>query len=160
MPVFILIGLGSMFAGVCFFRLREKKCLSSGRGCWPWVSFCGALPRQLPIFARISKSLQRGFFDRGCFAILHRCQHGCACPGGSALQRRTGHAEIIAVRSEKEALQVKILTAEEQCRNLYDQVRLSEGVQKAYDELAPNPAGGGATGTPPRLGPDGQRHCA
>jgi signal transduction histidine kinase len=45
------------------------------------------------------------------------------------------HAEIIAVRSEKEALQVKVLTTEEQCRNLYDQVRLSEGVQNAYDEL-------------------------
>jgi len=43
--------------------------------------------------------------------------------------------EIAAVRSEKEALQVKILTAEEQCRALYDQVRLSQGVQQAYDEL-------------------------
>ena len=32
-------------------------------------------------------------------------------------------------------MQVKILTTEEQCRNLYDQVRLTEGVQKAYDEL-------------------------
>ena len=44
-------------------------------------------------------------------------------------------AEIAEVRSEKEALQVKILTTEEQYRNLYDQVRLTEGVQKAYDEL-------------------------
>ena len=40
-----------------------------------------------------------------------------------------------AVRSEKEALQVKVLTTEEQCRSLYDQVRLTEGVQKAYEEL-------------------------
>jgi signal transduction histidine kinase/CheY-like chemotaxis protein len=44
-------------------------------------------------------------------------------------------AEMEAVRSEKEALQVKVLTTEEQCRSLYDQVRLTEGVQKAYDEL-------------------------
>jgi signal transduction histidine kinase len=44
-------------------------------------------------------------------------------------------AEIAAVRSEKEALQVKVITTEEQCRNLYDQVRLTEGLQKAYEEL-------------------------
>ena len=44
-------------------------------------------------------------------------------------------AEIAAVRSEKEALQVKVITTEEQCRSLYDQVRLTEGLQKAYEEL-------------------------
>lgn len=44
-------------------------------------------------------------------------------------------AEISAVRSEKEALQIKVLTTEEQCRSLYDQVRVTDGVQKAYEEL-------------------------
>jgi signal transduction histidine kinase/CheY-like chemotaxis protein len=44
-------------------------------------------------------------------------------------------AEISAVRSEKEALRVKVISTEEQCRNLYDQVRMSDGVQKAYEEL-------------------------
>jgi signal transduction histidine kinase/CheY-like chemotaxis protein len=43
--------------------------------------------------------------------------------------------EIATVRSEKEALQIKVLTTEEQCRTLYDQVRLTDGLQKAYDEL-------------------------
>ena len=43
--------------------------------------------------------------------------------------------EIATVRSEKEALQVKVLTTEEQCRNLYDKMRLTEGVQNAYNEL-------------------------
>jgi signal transduction histidine kinase len=44
-------------------------------------------------------------------------------------------AEIAFGRSEKEALQSKILTAEEECRSLYDKVRVTEGIQKAYDEL-------------------------
>ena len=44
-------------------------------------------------------------------------------------------AEIAAVRLEKEALQVKVITAEEECQSLYDRVRLTEGTQKAYDEL-------------------------
>jgi signal transduction histidine kinase/ActR/RegA family two-component response regulator len=43
--------------------------------------------------------------------------------------------EIATVRSEKEALQVKVLSTEEQCRNLYDQVRLADGLQRAYEEL-------------------------
>jgi len=44
-------------------------------------------------------------------------------------------AEIDVVRSENTALQSKVLTTEEKCRDLYSQVRLTEGVQKAYEEL-------------------------
>jgi signal transduction histidine kinase len=44
-------------------------------------------------------------------------------------------AEIAAVRSEKEALQLKIITTEEQYRSLFDKVRATDGLQKAYDEL-------------------------
>jgi len=44
-------------------------------------------------------------------------------------------AEIEAVRAEKEALQAKILCVEEECRSLYDRVRLTEGLQRAYEEL-------------------------
>jgi len=45
-------------------------------------------------------------------------------------------AEIVAVRSEKEALQIKVLSTEEQCRSLYDQVRLTEGLQKLMRNCA------------------------
>ena len=45
------------------------------------------------------------------------------------------HAEIAAVRREKEALQAKVITTEEECQNLYNQARLTEGTQQAYDEL-------------------------
>ena len=44
-------------------------------------------------------------------------------------------AEIAAVRREKEALQAKVISAEEECQSLYNQVRLTEGIQKAYDQL-------------------------
>jgi signal transduction histidine kinase/ActR/RegA family two-component response regulator len=44
-------------------------------------------------------------------------------------------AEIAQIRSEKEALQAKVLSTEEQYRNLYSQVLHKEGKQKAYDEL-------------------------
>src|SRR5208282_3898212 len=44
-------------------------------------------------------------------------------------------AEIAAVRLEKEALHAKVITAEEECQSLYNQVRLTEGIQEAYDQL-------------------------
>jgi signal transduction histidine kinase/ActR/RegA family two-component response regulator len=44
-------------------------------------------------------------------------------------------AEIAEVRSEKEALQLKVISTEEQVRNLYDQVRLTNSAQQAYAEL-------------------------
>src|SRR5260221_11785082 len=43
--------------------------------------------------------------------------------------------EIATVRSEKEALQSQVISTEEKCRGLFDQVRLTQGVEKAYEEL-------------------------
>jgi len=45
LPVFILLGLGSVFAGVCFYRLR-KKCRLWGRACCHWAFCCGAFTSQ------------------------------------------------------------------------------------------------------------------
>jgi signal transduction histidine kinase len=44
-------------------------------------------------------------------------------------------AEITAMRLEKEALQAKVISTEEECQGLYHRVRLTEGTQQAYDEL-------------------------
>src|SRR5438876_9325383 len=43
--------------------------------------------------------------------------------------------EIESAKSEKEALQRKIISAEEQCRTLLDRARLSVDLQKAYEDL-------------------------
>ena len=43
--------------------------------------------------------------------------------------------QISTIQSEKESLQMQIVSTEEKCRTLFDQVRLTEGLQKAYDEL-------------------------
>src|SRR5262245_43536103 len=43
--------------------------------------------------------------------------------------------QIQAVNSEKEALQHRILTAEEKYRTLFDKSRLSDELQRAYNDL-------------------------
>jgi signal transduction histidine kinase len=135
MPVFILIGLGSVFAGVCFFRARKKMpFVGPGMlsiGFFLWGVYLGSYP-----FSQEYQNLYNaGFLIAAVLQLFIAVSMVVLVMEEVRYNAEQAHAEIIAVRSEKEALQVKILTVEEQSRNLYDQVRLSEGVQKAYDEL-------------------------
>ncbi|MGH7952656.1 MAG: ATP-binding protein [Limisphaerales bacterium] len=135
MPVFILIGLGSVFAGVCFYRARKKMpFVGPGMlsiGFFLWGVYLGSYP-----FSQEYQNLYNaGFLIAAVLQLFIAVSMVVLVMEEVRYNAEQAHAEIIAVRSEKEALQVKILSAEEQCRNLYDQVRLSEGVQKAYDEL-------------------------
>jgi signal transduction histidine kinase len=135
MPVFILIGLGSVFAGVCFFRARKKMpFVGPGMlsiGFFLWGVYLGSYP-----FSQEYQNLYNaGFLIAAVLQLFIAVSMVVLVMEEVRYNAEQAHAEIIAVRSEKEALQVKILTVEEQSRNLYDQVRLSEGVQQAYDEL-------------------------
>ncbi len=67
------------------------------------------------------------------------------------------HQEMETVRSEKVALQVEVLTNQEEISALRPRSRLASGVQQAYDELRQHPGRGRATGKIARPGPDGQR---
>ena len=135
MPVFILIGLGSVFAGVCFFRARTKMpFVGPGMlsiGFFLWGVYLGSYP-----FSQEYQNLYNaGFLIAAVLQLFIAVSMIVLVLEEVRYNAEQAHAEIVAVRSEKEALQVKMLSAEEQCRNLYDQVRLSEGVQKAYEEL-------------------------
>ena len=135
LPEFILIGLCSAFAGLCFYRLRMRMpFIGAGLlslGFQLWAIYLATLP-----IARLHKN----FFDADFYigAVLQMFIAASMIVlvleevRLNADQMRT---EIAEARSEKEALLAKVLSSEEQCRNLYNQVRLSEGVQKAYDEL-------------------------
>jgi len=135
LPIFILLGSSSLFAGVCFLRLRKRMAfvgaglLSLGFLLW------GVYLATYPLTEKYDNLYAAGFFVAAVLQlfiavsmivlVLEEVRH-------NAEQVR---AEIAAVRLEKEALQVKVLTAEEECQSLYDRVRLTEGTQKAYDEL-------------------------
>ena len=127
--------LGSVFAGVCFFRVRKKMpfvgagMLSLGFLLW------GVYLASYPFSQKHQEPLQCGFFIAAVLQLFIAVSMIVLVMEEVRYNAEQMRAEIAAVRSEKEALQVKVLTTEEQCRNLYDQVRLTEGVQKAYDEL-------------------------
>ena len=49
LPVFILLGLSSVFAGVCFFRLRKKMPFVGAGMLAAGLSALGPLPGELPV---------------------------------------------------------------------------------------------------------------
>jgi len=135
LPVFILIGLGSVFAGVCFYRVRKRMpfvgagMLSLGFFLW------GLYLSSYPFSQKYQNLYNAGFLIAAVLQLFIAVSMIVLVMEEVRYNAEQMRAEIEAVRSEKEALQVKVLTTEEQCRSLYDQVRLTQGVQKAYDEL-------------------------
>ena len=137
LPVFILIGLGSIFAGVCFYRMRKKMpfvgagMLSFGFLLWgiylvsyPFTQGKGYESLYNAGFL-VAAVLQLFIAVSMIVLVLEEVRH----------RAEQVLAEVATVRSEKEALQVRVLTTEQRCQDLYDQVRLTSGIQEAYDEL-------------------------
>ena len=135
LPVFMLIGLSSMFGGACFARLRKKMpFVGAGMlslGFMLWGVYLFSYP-----FAEMYKDLTgAAFFIAAVLQLFIAVSMVVLVLEEARYNAERVIAEIAAVKSEKETLQVKMLSAEEQCRNLYDQVRLAAGLQQAYDEL-------------------------
>ena len=135
LPVFMLIGMSSMFGGVCFYRLRKKMpFVGAGMlslGFMLWGLYLGSYP-----FAELYQDLTgAAFFIAAVLQLFIAVSMVVLVLEEARYNAERVIAEIATVRSEKEDLQVKMLSAEEQCRNLYDQVRLAAGLQTAYDEL-------------------------
>jgi signal transduction histidine kinase/ActR/RegA family two-component response regulator len=135
LPIFILIGSGSLFAGVCFYRLRKRMpfvgagMLSLGFLLW------GFYMVTYPVSQEFEQLYSVGFFAAAVLQLFIAVSMIVLVLEEVRYYTEQVRAEIEAVKSEKEALQTKILTTEEQFKHLYDQARLTAGVQKAYDEL-------------------------
>jgi signal transduction histidine kinase/ActR/RegA family two-component response regulator len=135
LPVFILLGLSSLFAGVCFFRLRKQKAFVGAGllslGFLLWGIYLGSYP-----FSQQYGNLKSaGFFIAAVLQLFIAVSMIVLVLEEVRYNAERVHAEIAAVRREKEALQVQVISAEEECQNLYNRVRLTEGTQKAYEEL-------------------------
>ena len=135
MPVFIIIGSSSAFAGSCFYRLRRRMpYVGAGLlslGFWLW----GAYLATYPLWRGHRELSNAGFLIAAVLQLFIAVSMVVLVLEEVREKAQKMRAAIAEAHSEKEALQAKILTTEEQCRTLYDQVRLSEGVQRAYEEL-------------------------
>jgi signal transduction histidine kinase/ActR/RegA family two-component response regulator len=135
LPVFILLGLSSVFAAASFFRLRKRMpFVGAGMlaaGFFLWGLYLASYP-----FSQEDRSLYTaGYCVAAVLQLFIAVSMIILVLEEIRFAAEKTMAEIAAVRSEKEAMQVKMISAEEQCRTLYDKVRMTEGLQKAYDEL-------------------------
>jgi signal transduction histidine kinase len=135
LPVFLMMGSSSAFAGMCFHWSRRsmpyvgRRLLALGFGCW------GAYLGTYPLCQDRVELSTAGFFVAAVLQLFIAVSMVVLVLEEVRNRAEQMSAAIDKARSEREALQAKILTAEEQCRSLYNQARLSEGVQRAYEEL-------------------------
>jgi signal transduction histidine kinase len=135
LPVFILLGLGSVFAAVCFYRVRKKRPFVGAGMLALGFSLWGLYLVSYPLSQEYKDLYSAGFFAAAVLQLFIAVSMIVLVLEEVRYNAEQVRAEIVAVRYEKEALQVKVLTTEEQVRNLYDQVRLTSDLQNAYDEL-------------------------
>ena len=113
LPVFILLGLGSVFAGVCFYRLRKRMpfvgagMLSLGFLLW------GVYLATYPLSQAYENLYSAGFFVAAVLQLFIAVSMIVLVLEEVRYKTEQMHAEIAAVRSEKDALQVKVLTTED-----------------------------------------------
>lgn len=135
LPVFILMGLGSVFAGVCFYRLRKKMpFVGAGMlslGFFLWGVYLGTYPFSTE-FAQLYNA---GFFVAAVLQLFIAVSMIVLVLEEVRYKNEQILQQIATIQSEKEQLHVQVLSTEEKCKTLFDQVRLTEGLQKAYDEL-------------------------
>ena len=137
MPVFILMGLGSIFAGVCFYRLRKKMpFVGAGMlslGFFLWGVYLGTYPfTQRHGYENLSNA---GFFVAAVLQLFIAVSMIVLVLEEVRYKNEQILQQIAAIQTEKETLQMQVVSSEEKVRTLFDQVRLKDGLQKAYDEL-------------------------
>lgn len=137
LPVFILMGTGSIFAGVCFFRLRKKMpFVGAGMlslGFFLWGLYLGSYPfTQADGMENLGNA---GFFLAAVLQLFIAVSMIVLVLEEVRYKNEQILQQISAIQTEKEQLQLQVVSSEEKCRTLFDQVRLTEGLQKAYDEL-------------------------
>ena len=134
-PVFVLIGLASFSAGIAFYRLRLRE-KSVGAtlltlGFTLWGVYLGSFPFvQTPVEWRnagVFLSLGLQLFIAVSMIVL-------------MLEEARANAEkmcdeIQAVRSEKETLQVRMISTEAKFRDLFGRTALEGNLQTAYEQL-------------------------
>jgi signal transduction histidine kinase/CheY-like chemotaxis protein len=139
LPVFILLGSGSVFAGVCFYRIRRRMpFVGAGMlslGFLLWGIFLASFPLSQEFGKKYENLYSASYFVAAVLQLFIAVSMIVLVLEEVRYKSEQVFAEIAQIRSEKEALQAKVLTTEEQYRNLYSQVLHTEGKQKAYDEL-------------------------
>jgi signal transduction histidine kinase/ActR/RegA family two-component response regulator len=135
LPIFLLIGIASMFAGVSFYRLRQRRQFVGVGLLFFGFLLWGLYLATYPFSQRYDSLITAGFLVSAVLQLFIAVSMIVLVLEEARYNNEQALEQITTVRTEKEALELKILSAEEQCRSLFHQARIKEELQTAYDEL-------------------------
>jgi signal transduction histidine kinase/CheY-like chemotaxis protein len=134
-PIFVLIGLASMFSGFSFYRLRhDRQFVAVGMLCLGFVLW-GIYLMTYPFTLRFHTLFNAGFLVSAVLQLFIAVSMIVLVLEEARHINEQVRRQVEDVASEKRELQLRVLTAEERCRSLFQQAHSREELQSAYDEL-------------------------
>jgi signal transduction histidine kinase/CheY-like chemotaxis protein len=135
LPLFMLIGMSSIFAGVSFYRLRKRRQFVGVGMLFFGFFLWGVYLATYPLTLRYESLFSAGFLVSAVLQLFIAVSMIVLVLEEARHMNETVQQQIQAVRTEKEALHLRMLNAEERYRSLFNQNASRDELQKAYDEL-------------------------
>ena len=135
LPIFSLIGIASIFAGLSFYRLRKRRQFVGVGLLFFGFLLWGVYLATYPFTQKYGHLITSGFLVSAVLQLFIAVSMIVLVLEEARYNNEQALAQMQTVRNEKEALELKILSAEEQCRSLFHQARVKDELQHAYDEL-------------------------
>jgi signal transduction histidine kinase/ActR/RegA family two-component response regulator len=134
-PIFVLIGLSSMFAGLSFYRLRKNRQFVAVGMLFLGFFLWGVYLMSYPLSQKYHTLFNAGFLMSAVLQLFIAVSMIVLVLEEARHIHERVQREVQEINTEKRELQLKVLTAEEKCRSLFDKARSREQLQSAYDEL-------------------------
>ena len=135
MPLFLLIGMSSIFAGVSFYRLRKRRQFVGVGLLFFGFFLWGVYLATYPLTLKYQNLYSAGFLVSAVLQLFIAVSMIVLVLEEARHINEQVQKQVVAVNTEKEALQLRILSVEEKYRSLFDQTRTKSELQKAYDDL-------------------------
>jgi signal transduction histidine kinase/ActR/RegA family two-component response regulator len=134
-PIFVLIGCSSMFAGLSFYRLRKKRQFVAAGMLFLGFFLWGLYLMTYPWSVKFHTLFNAGFLVSAVLQLFIAVSMIVLVLEESRHIHEMIQREVQAISTEKRELQLKVLSVEEKCRSLFNQAHSREELQLAYDEL-------------------------
>jgi signal transduction histidine kinase/ActR/RegA family two-component response regulator len=135
LPIFVLIGMASIFAGLSFYRLRKRRQFVGVGLLFFGFLLWGVYLATYPFSQKYDSLISAGFLVSAVLQLFIAVSMIVLVLEEARWNNEQALQQIQSVKSEKEALELKVLSTEEQCRSLFHRARVKDELQRAYDEL-------------------------